>query len=109
MAEFTPPLPGSVGICQVQVSQLKVFVDGTYNAKGSEVKIVLVSPEGVNLERSLRLGFRASSNEVEYEALIVGLKAAKSLRPKEVEIFSDLRLVVSQTKGSFEARDRRMS
>lgn len=70
---------------------------------------MLVSPEGVKLERLLRLGFRASNNEAEYEALITGLRAAKNLKVKEVEMFSDSRVVVSQIEGSFEARDHRMS
>ena len=61
------------------------------------------------MERLLRLGFRASNNEAEYEALIAGLRAAKNLKVKEVEMFSDSRVVVSQIEGSFEARDHRMS
>ena len=65
--------------------------------------------ERIKLEKSLQLGFRASNIEAEYEALIVGLKAARNLGAKEVEIFLDSRLVVSQTEGSFEARDHRMS
>ena len=48
---------------------------------------MLVSPEGVRLERSLRLGFRLSNNKAEYEALIVGLKAAKKLDAEMIEIF----------------------
>ena len=48
---------------------------------------MLVSPEGVRLERSLRLGFRLSNNKAEYEALIVGLKAAKKLDAEMIKIF----------------------
>ena len=70
---------------------------------------MLVSPEGIKLERSLWLSFQASNNEVEYEVLIAGLRAIRNLGVKEVEIFSDSRLVVSRIEGSFEARDHRMS
>ena len=56
VAEFTPLL-GSMGICQVKVGQWKAFVDGGSNAKRSRVEIILVSPEGIKLERLLRLGF----------------------------------------------------
>lgn len=58
-------------------------------AKGSGVGIVLVSLEDVKLEKSLIMGFRASNIEVEYEALIAGLRAEKKLGAKEVEMFSD--------------------
>ena len=47
------------------------------------------------LEHSLKLGFRASNNEAEYEALVVGLRAARSLEAADAEIHLDSRLVVS--------------
>ena len=61
------------------------------------------------MEHSLRLSFRASNNKAKYEALIAGLREAKKLDAEEVEIFSDLRLVVGQAEGSFKARDSRMA
>ena len=84
-------------------------MDGMSNARGSGIGIVLISLKGVKLEKSLRLGFRASNNEAEYEAFIAGLWAAKKLRAEEVEMFSNLRLVVSQIDGSFKAKDHHMS
>ena len=48
-----------------------------------------MSPKGVKLEHSLRLSFRASNNEVEYEVLIAGLKVVKRLEAKDVEIYSN--------------------
>ena len=74
-------------------------MDGASNARGSGVEIVLISPKGFKLERSLRLGFRDSNIEVEYKALIAGL---------QVEMFSNSRLVVSQIDRSFKARDWHM-
>ena len=34
--------------------------------------LVQISPEKIIIEKSLRLGFSAINNEVEYEALLVG-------------------------------------
>lgn len=62
-------------------------MDGAFNVKGSGFEIVLISPEGIKLEKSLKLGFRASNNEAEYEASITGLRTMKSLGAKEVEIY----------------------
>ena len=56
-----------------------MYVDVASNARGAGVGIVLVSPKGIRLEHSLRLSCRASNNEAEYEALIVGLRAVKEL------------------------------
>ena len=76
------------------------------NQKGYGVE--LVSPEKITKERSLRLSFPATNNEAEYEALLAGMIMVKRLGGKAVEIFSNLRLVVEQINGDFEARDQRM-
>ena len=83
-------------------------MDGASNAMGAGVGIVIITPEGIRLEHSLRLGFKASNNEAEYEALLAGLRAVLHLGAKDVEIYLDSRLVVYQITGDFEARDHRM-
>ena len=42
----------------------KVYIDGAAKQKGSEVGLVLVSPKKTIIEKSLRLGFSATNNEV---------------------------------------------
>ena len=81
---------------------------GASNARGYGIGIVLESPEGIRVEHSLRLGFQASNNEIEYEALVVELRALVKVEATDVEIYSGLCLVVSQVKGDFKARDPRM-
>ena len=58
------------------------------------------------MEHSFRLGFKASKNEAEYEALIAGLRAVLNLGAREVEVYLDSRLVVNQVQDSFEAKDQ---
>ena len=70
--------------------------------------LVLVSPEKIAFEKSLRLGFSATNNEVEYEALLVGMAMVQRIVKKAVEMFSNSRLVVGQMKGELEVRDARM-
>ena len=70
--------------------------------------LVLVSPEKITIEKSLRLGLSTTKNEVEYKALLVGMAMVQRMGGKVVEIFSDSRLVVGQVKGELEARDVRM-
>ena len=109
VAEFTSSLRAFVGICQVTVEQWQVYVDSESNARGSGVRIVMVSLKGLRLEKSLRLGFRALNKEAEYEALITRLRVVQRLGAEEVEVISDSRLVVSQIEGRFKARHNRMS
>ena len=50
VAEFTPALGASVGICQLTVKRYQVYVDVASNIRGLGVGIVMVSPEGLRLE-----------------------------------------------------------
>ena len=86
----------------------KVYVDGTTNQRGSGVRLVLISPEKITIEKSLRLGFSATNNEAKYETLLVGMTMVPKLGGKSMEIFLDSRLVVGQVNGELEAREVRM-
>ena len=86
----------------------KVYVDGAVNQKGSGMGLVLVSPERITIEKSLRLGFSATNNKAEYEALLEGMSMVQKLGGKTVNMFSYSRLVVGQVNGELEARDERM-
>lgn len=67
----------------------RLFVDGSSNRQGVGAGVVLVSPDGQMLEQSIHLGFKASNNEVEYEALILGLKLVAAMEADEVMVFCD--------------------
>ena len=85
-----------------------MYIDGATNQRGSEVGLVLVSPEKLTIKKSLRLGFSATNNKAEYEALLEGMSMVQRMGGKTVKMFSDLRLVVGQVKGKLEVRDERM-
>ena len=55
--------------------------------------LVLISPEEVII-KSIRLGFSATSNESEYEVLIMGMSMVRKMGGKAVKLFSNSRLVV---------------
>ena len=95
-------------VCHVEVHPWKVFMDGATGALGAGARIVIITPERIRVEHSFRLGFKASNNEVEYKALLIGLRAILKLGDQEVEVYSDSRLVVNQVQGIFEAKDPRM-
>ena len=85
-----------------------MYVDGVANHRGSGVGLVLISPDEIIIEKSLRLEFSATNNEAEYETLLQGMTMVQKIGGKAVKIFSDSRLVVGQVKGELEARDVRM-
>ena len=98
----------SVGMVFLQrPSSWKVYVDGAANQRGFGVGLVVISPKGVVIEKSLRLGFLAMNNEAEYEALLIGIAMVQKMGGKVVEVFLDSRLIVGQVKGELEVRDLR--
>uniref|UniRef100_A0A2N9F8L8 Uncharacterized protein n=1 Tax=Fagus sylvatica TaxID=28930 RepID=A0A2N9F8L8_FAGSY len=87
----------------------KVYVDGASNAKGSGTGVVIITPDETVIEQSIRLNFKTSNNEAEYEAVLAGLKSAKTLEARRLIVYCDSLLVASQINGEYMARDERMS
>ena len=99
----------SVGMISLQNPlSLRVYVDGVANQRGSGVRLVLVSPKKITIEKSLGLDFSAMNNEAKYEALLVGMAMVQKMGGKAIEIFSNSRLVVGQVKGKLEIKDMRI-
>ena len=69
-------------------------VDGAVNSDGAGVGIVLVSPGGCRLLSAIHLGFPATNNDAEYEALINGLSLAIKMKARKLIVYSDSMLVV---------------
>ena len=50
---------------------------------------------------AFKLHFPCSNNEAQYEALVMGLKAAKRLGIKNLKVFRDSKLVMKQIEGPY--------
>lgn len=57
------------------------------------------------MEYAFHFTFQTTNNIAEYEALIAGLKIAKHLDVKKLEVFTDSQLVHGQVKEDFEVRE----
>ena len=73
--------------------------DRASNALGNGIGAVIISPKGCHTPFTARLCFNCTNNVAEYEACILGLKAAFDLRIKHLNMFGDSALVISQVKG----------
>ena len=69
----------------------------------------LKSLGGEKIEQAIRLGFNASNNESEYEAIIAGIELAAIVSTDKLLIRSDSQLVVGQVNEEYELRDLRMA
>ena len=54
-----------------------------HNSRGSRVGLVLVSHKQISIEKSLRLGFSTTNNEVEYETLLEGMSMVERMGGKQ--------------------------
>ena len=52
--------------------------------------------------------FPATNNEAEYEGILAGLRLGKALGVKHLLVQNDLKLVIGQIKGEYEAKEERM-
>ncbi|XP_021832749.1 uncharacterized protein LOC110772600 [Prunus avium] len=86
-----------------------LHVDGSANQQGCGAGLVLTAPDGAKIEYAIRFGFRTSNNEAEYEALLAGLRLARSMGAIQISIYSDSQLIVNQVTANFAAKDASMT
>jgi hypothetical protein len=89
----------------VSIHLWKLFFDGSACREGQCVGIVLISPRGAIFEQSIRLEYFCTNNQVEYEAILLGLQILSFMGMKHVEAFGDSLLVVQQIVGAFQHLD----
>ncbi|KAL8157739.1 hypothetical protein AgCh_002444 [Apium graveolens] len=84
-------------------------VDGSSTSERSGAGFILKSPEGFTIQTTISFGFPVKNNQAEYEALITGLKLSRTLRVKDLKIYSDSQIVVKQTNGEYIAKDHTLA
>ena len=83
-------------------------LDGASRQTGAGISLQLKTPTEERIIQAIRLGFNASNNESEYEALLSGIELVAAISADKLLIQSDSQLVVGQVKEEFESRDPRM-
>ncbi|KAK5832867.1 hypothetical protein PVK06_016673 [Gossypium arboreum] len=86
----------------------KLSFDGTSNAVENGIRAALVSPNGDYYPSTCKLDFDCTNNIVEYEACIMGLRAAIERRIRTLEVYGDSELVIYQLKGEWETTDPKL-
>nr|GEW79782.1 hypothetical protein [Tanacetum cinerariifolium] len=90
-----------------EVDTWKLYIDGASNDLGSGARLILIDPEGVEYSYALRLNLNNSNNDIEYDALQVGLRIATRIKVEKMHAFVDSKLVANQVEGSYEARGKK--
>ena len=93
--------PDEQFVSVASISGWRLYFDGATNQSGFGISILLISPQGDHIPRSIRLAFFnhrwLTNNVVEYEACITGLETTLDLGVRQLEIHKDSNLVIQQT------------
>ncbi|RVW61069.1 hypothetical protein CK203_045791 [Vitis vinifera] len=86
-----------------------MYFDCAANHSGYGIGVMLISPHGDHIPKSIRLAFSdrhpARKNIIEYEACIMGLETALELGIRQMKVFGDSNLVLRQIQGEWKTRD----
>ncbi|XP_017239647.2 uncharacterized protein LOC108212431 [Daucus carota subsp. sativus] len=82
-----------------------LHVDGSSTTERSGAGLILKSPSGFTIRTAISFKFTATNNQAEYEALLAGLKLAKTLGIQSLKIYGDSQIVVRQTRKEYLAKD----
>ena len=76
----------------------RMYFDVVANHSGYGIGVLLISPRGDHIPRSIRLAFSnrhpVTNNIIEYKAYILGLETNLELEIKSMKVFSDSNLVL---------------
>ena len=99
-------------VSMTSITGWRLYFDGAANQSGFGIGILLISPQGDHIPRSVRLAFsdhhRLTNNIVEYEACITGLETALDLGIRQLEIHGDSNLVIKHTQGIWRTWDEKL-
>ncbi|GKD44866.1 reverse transcriptase domain-containing protein, partial [Tanacetum coccineum] len=73
-----------------------LFTDGSSCVDGSGAGLIRTNPKGTEFTYAPRFRFDTTNNEVEYEAVIAGLRIAEQMGVKNLQTNVDPRLVANQ-------------
>ena len=85
-----------------------MYFDRGTNQNGSGIGVLLISPKGTHIPFSSILNFLVTNNAIEYEACIMGLQAALGLGVRELEVYEDSTLIISQIQNKWKIKEERL-
>ncbi|MCP3144047.1 ribonuclease HI family protein [Pyxidicoccus xibeiensis] len=105
-AAASAPVEPEVRASSEPLPRLRVYSDGAArgNPGPAGAGAVLTDPEGHVVARLGRFLGHQTNNHAEYMGLLLGLKHAKALGAREVEVFADSELLIRQLGGRYQVK-----
>ena len=70
--------------------------------------MILITPKGKTIPIAKKLDFKVTNNMAEYEAYIYGVEAALAVKAKDLLVYGDSLLVISQANEEWEVKEERL-
>jgi ribonuclease HI len=89
----------------------KMFFDGALSCEGEGTGVLFVAPKNdfvIPFSYRLQWDIDYTNNVCEYEALVLGLEAARKLNIKNLEVYRDAELIVKQINRKYQAKHPRL-
>jgi ribonuclease HI len=89
----------------------KMFFDGTSSCEGAGARVIFVAPDDefiIPFSYRLQWDIDYTNNVCEYEALVLGLEAARKLKIKNLEVYGDVELIIKQINRQYQAKNPRL-
>lgn len=68
---------------------------------GTGIEVLILSPQDILTRFKCRIDEKCSNNEVEYEALVTGLRILEELGARKIEVRGDSELVIKQVTREY--------
>ena len=94
-----------LGIYEVERRPWVLKFDVSNKENSTRAGIVIISPKGIKTTLSFNLAFKCTNNQVEYEALMIGLEILLELGVQEVHIIRDFQLVLWKLIGEYKCNN----
>ncbi|KAL0453601.1 UNVERIFIED_CONTAM: hypothetical protein Slati_1338200 [Sesamum latifolium] len=85
-----------------------LHVDGSSTTQGSGAGVVITMPQGGDMEFSIKFDLKASNNEPEYEALVLGMRMTQDASALHLLAYFGSQLIVKQVSGEYEDKEDSM-
>ena len=92
----------------IECHEWKLYFDGAVNNKGVGLGVILVTLKGETIPIAKKLDFKVTNNMAEYEACIYGVEAALTAGAKDLLVYGDSLLVISQANEEWEVKEKRL-
>jgi len=85
-----------------------MFFDSASSKDSVSDGLVFISPSQEVISLSFKLEFETTNKISKYEALVLGLRAARDMKIEELSIFGDAKLIVHQVRNIYKEKNQRL-